>query len=59
MSGDLQDVIPTGFEVGGVTGGGIIRKGKNSGKTEGAFHVLTMEVKVGHHAGGDVTVTAV
>ena len=34
-------------------------KGKDPGKTEGAFHVLTLEVEGGHHAGGAGTVTAV
>ena len=47
------------FEVGGVPGGGFPIKGKISGKTEVAFHVSTLEVEGGHHAGGAGTATAV
>ena len=39
--------------------GGFHGKGKNLGNTEGEFHVLTLEVEGGHHAGGVGTVIAV
>ena len=41
-----------------MTGGGLPVKGKNSGKTEGAFHVSILEVEGGHNSGGDGTITA-
>ena len=50
--GDLHGVIPADFEFSGVTSGGLTGKGKQSGETEVAFHVSTLEVEVRHHAGG-------
>ena len=34
-------------------------KGKDLGKTEGAFHVQTLEFEGGHYEGGSGTITAV
>ena len=54
----LQDFFPTDFKFGGVPGGGMPKQGKKSGKNEGAFHVLTLEVEGGHIAGETGTVAA-
>ena len=43
-TGDLQSIVPAGFEVGGVTGIGLSGKEKHSGNNEGSFHVSTLEV---------------
>ena len=56
---DLQGVVPADFEFGGVPGRGFPCKFKHSGDIEGSFHLSTLEVEGGHHAGGDVTSTTV
>ena len=43
-SGDLQDVVPTDFEVGGMPGRGFPRNGKHSREIARAFHVSILEV---------------
>ena len=57
--GDLKDVVTADFEVGGVPGRGIPGKGKHSRQIEGEFHLSTLEVQGGYHAGGTVTATEV
>ena len=47
------------FLVSVVPGRGLFIKGKNYGDIEGAFHVSTLEVEGGHHAGGAGTATTV
>ena len=58
-SGNLQGVVTEDFEASGVPGRGLPVKGKKPGEIKGAFHVSTMEVEGGDHAGGAGTATAV
>ena len=53
----LQCVVPTFFEFSGMPGIGMYGKGKNSGDIEEGFHVTTLEVEGGYHAGGTRTTT--
>ena len=44
----MRNFLPTGVEVGGVSGGRVPREGTQPGKTQGTLHVSSLEVEYGN-----------